>query len=452
MKSTSSNSLGYGCLYFFLLMLGALLVRDMEFCPDLFVTIDRLSEVSNLSDPKTFAGAALDVFRSGWVSAENTWVFNLWPPGFVFLEAGILKIFGIGAPIVLVLQLLACAALALMLSLQRRLLLGFAGNATATALPLLLFVFPMPRIFLLQPYGVVLGEVFAIAFFLSAGLMLLLEAGGRSIGRAALAGLFFALAAYFRSQYESILMATTGLAIPAVLWCLWKRGRSRSAEQRADYATVVKVVGVALVVAHALMIPWRMHSQAVSKNFSWVQTSEHIFQIGLKSDKSLIDSNGEFFVLGAGNVACHVEPAYCDQADPKLFFKAFVAHPVEWYSYKLSKLPNFWSTFAVPHSFTFTDWHLAQEAVNYVAYLFILIATIPLLLATRSYRWWPLMAWSVASLYAACFVIFSFAHFESRYFYLLKIFAFMWGTNMATMAWSARKLAQPQSILRGAAA
>jgi len=438
MKSPSRNSLGYGCLYFFLLLTGALLIRDMEFDPDLFATIDRLGEVSNLSDPATFAGAALDVFQTGWVSPNNTWVFNLWPPGFVFLEAGILKVFGVGAPIVLVLQVLACAALALMLSLQRQLLLGFTGNGLATALPMLLFAFPMPRIFLLQPYGVVLGEVFSIAFFLSAGLMLLLAAEGRSLGRAALAGVFFAVAAYFRSQYESILMATSGLTVPLVLWCLWQRARSGSAERRADCATAMQVIGVALVVAHTLMIPWRMHSHAVSKNFSWVQTSGHIFQIGLKSDKSLVASNGEFFVLGAGNVACRVEPAYCDQTDPKLFFKAFVAHPVEWYSYKLSKLPNFWSTFAAPHSFRFTDWHLMQEAVGYSADLLILISTIPLLLGTRGYRWWLIMTWSIASLYAACLVIFTFAHFEARYFYLLKIFAFMWSSNMVAIWWGAR--------------
>lgn len=435
--------------YFLLLLLGALIVRDGPFDSTLFARIDDVSTWLNFSDPNTFAGAAKEIAQFGWVTEKNTWVMNLWPPGFMLLEAGIIFLFGVNAPIVLILQVLACGALAMMLSLQRSLLSRFVGGTAALVLPLLLFVFPMPRLFLFEPFGVVLGETFSVSFFISAGLLLLFAVEGRRIGLAVLAGLLLALAAYFRSQYESILMAATGLAILLGLWCLWRRRRNELPAERAAYSTILQVVTVALLVAHAAMLPWRLHSYFVAKNFVWVQTAEHIFKTGLLSDKTLIDAQGEFFVVGGGNVACHVEPTYCDQTDSSLFLKAFRAHPLKWYSYKLPKLANFWHTFTRPSAYVFSNWFMVMDTVSYYTYLLVLIATFPLLLITRKYRWWPIMAWSVASLYAACVVIFSFAHFESRYFYLLKIFAFIWCTNMAAMVWGMRKKCESPAAWKG---
>jgi len=438
MKLFFRKSSAYAIFCFFLLLLGALLIRDIASDPGLFTTVDNLNRVTDLTDPKTFASAALDIHRLGWVSEQNAWILALWPPGLVFLEAGILGVFGEGAPIVLILQVLGCAALAFMLALQRRLLSGFMNNALASTLPLLLFIFPMPRLFLLEPYGVVLGEVFSVAFFLSGGLLVLLAAQGRRTGLAVMAGGCFALAAYFRSQYESILMAMTGLAALVVAWCIWRCIRKVSAQDRLTYIATIRLVMVVLLVAHALMLPWRMHSKAVVGNFSWVQTGGLIFLNGLSSDKTLLDKGGDFVIKGTGNIACVVEPSYCDSDDRSLFFKALVSHPIEWYRIKFTAVVEYWNTFIFSRH-RFTTWFHIQDDAGNLVYLLFLLAAVPLLWATRTYRWWLLMAWSIASFYAAFFVIFSLAHFEARYFYLPKIFSFVTGVNMLAMWWGMRR-------------
>ena len=431
-------------LYFLALLVGALSIRDIPSDPSLFTTIGNLAHVTNLSDPKTYAVAALDVHRFGWVSEVNAWILSLWPPGLILLEAGIVGLFGIDAPLVLVLQVLACACLAWMLALQRAVLVPFVGNVVASALPLLLFLFPMPRIFLLHPYGVVLGEAFSVAFFLSAGLLLILGAQSRRLSTAMLAGLCFALAAYFRSQYESILMATTGLAVPVLAWCLWRRARQNGLAERASYATTAKVIVVSLLVAHAVMLPWRVHNYAVARNFAWVQTGNVIFLNGLSSDEALIKRGGGFVVEGAGNLACKVEPKYCDRTEKELFLKAFLSHPFAWYRAKFAAAGEYWNTFSFSRH-RFTTWFHVQDDLGSLVYFICLIAVPLLLVLTRRYQWWDLMAWSVASLYAASFVIFTLAHFESRYFYLLKIFAFVWSANMSAMVWGMRKKGKPQT-------
>ena len=44
--------------------------------------------------PTYFATAAIDIAENGWISSYNDWIFNLWPPGFVLLEASIIKVAG----------------------------------------------------------------------------------------------------------------------------------------------------------------------------------------------------------------------------------------------------------------------------------------------------------------------------------------------------------------------
>ncbi|WP_198088864.1 hypothetical protein [Variovorax sp. E3] len=438
MKLFFRKSSGYAIFCFFLLLLGALLIRDIASDPGLFTTVDNLNRVTDLTDPKTFASAALDIHRLGWVSEQNAWILALWPPGLVFLEAGILGVFGEGAPIVLILQVLGCAALAFMLALQRRLLSGFMNNALASTLPLLLFIFPMPRLFLLEPYGVVLGEVFSVAFFLVRGAVGAPSRAGTPNGPCSDGRRVLRLGGVLSL---SVRVNTDGHDRPCCLgcgWCIWRCIRKVSAQDRLTYIATIRLVMVVLLVAHALMLPWRMHSKAVVGNFSWVQTGDLIFLNGLSSDKTLLDKGGDFVIKGTGNIACVVEPSYCDSDDRSLFFKALVSHPIEWYRIKFTAVVEYWNTFIFSRH-RFTTWFHIQDDAGNLVYLLFLLAAVPLLWATRTYRWWLLMAWLIASFYAAFFVIFSLAHFEARYFYLPKIFSFVTGVNMLAMWWGMRR-------------
>ena len=103
------HKLSLGFIYFLILLAILLFVRDIqiEYNNLLFLTPNELLKNAPQGiDPAAFMRTALEIARDGWITASNQWVFNLWPPGFVLLEALIIKLFGVDAPIILILQVL----------------------------------------------------------------------------------------------------------------------------------------------------------------------------------------------------------------------------------------------------------------------------------------------------------------------------------------------------------
>ena len=143
-------------------------MRDAPYQPDAFsITLLQLIKASTeMGDPGSFATAAIDIAENGWISNSNKWIFDLWPPGFILLEAFILKLLGSDAPVVLILQILAAALFSVVLLLLYDFLIETFNSKIAFLLPLAIFAFPVSRVFLLQPTGVTLGESFSIGFFL----------------------------------------------------------------------------------------------------------------------------------------------------------------------------------------------------------------------------------------------------------------------------------------------
>src|SRR4051812_26256355 len=50
-------------------------------------------------DPTSFLKGAADIATHGWVTPENYWLVHLWPPGFMVMEALLLRAFGEAVPI-----------------------------------------------------------------------------------------------------------------------------------------------------------------------------------------------------------------------------------------------------------------------------------------------------------------------------------------------------------------
>ncbi len=146
-------------------------VRDIPNQQDAFNTIQQLINASKMGDPASFATAAIDIAANGWISSTNEWILNLWPPGFILLEALIIKVMGINAPVILVLQILAAGLFSIVLVQLYTQLKNSVNSRLAFILPLLIFAFPVSRVLLLQPTGISLGESFAIGFFLLGALL-----------------------------------------------------------------------------------------------------------------------------------------------------------------------------------------------------------------------------------------------------------------------------------------
>lgn len=409
--------------YFLALLLIALFVRDIPNQPDAFnTTLQQLIKISTMGDPGHFAMAALDIFTNGWISEPNEWILNLWPPGFILLQALLIKVFGEAAPVILLLQILAVVLFAFVLTLLYEFLNARMRSRFAFVLPILIFVFPVSRVFLLQPTGITLGESFSIGFFLIFVLLTLRSVERSQIRYAAYAGLCLALSAYFRSQFEIILLALSGFGVLLIIAFQLKHFNKFIQPDIAK--PIVRTMAVVLLVAHSATIPWRAYHWIYHGNPGWVQTASVTFGNSVMTSDYLESVNGGFVVAGGGNLVCRIDPTTCgDTANAKkLFVKTFIKHPIEWYSLKLGLIGEYWFSSvqnwsAIGVASTFMDMVLNS------IFLFSLFALVTLLFTRRlrSQQSWPVLIWFSISLFSAYLLIFTVQQFEARYFYFPKI-------------------------------
>lgn len=436
MKPIKHESLWVGIIYFLILLGIALWVRDITNQLDSFSTIQQLIKTSQLGDPIYSATAAMDIAEKGWISSANDWILNLWPPGFILLEALIIKLLGADAPVILVLQILAAVLFSIVLGLLFNLLRECAIIQVAFILPLLIFAFPVSRVFLLQPTGISLGESFAIGFFLI-GILLAFRSVERNLLRyAAYAGLCLALSAYFRSQFEIILLALTGWGFLLLIAIQLTRLR-KSIEPRL-VKSVVRTVAVTLLIAHTATMPWRAYQWINHGKPVWVATSNLVFANSVQSTEHLNSGGAGFVVAGGGNLVCRIDPTTCgDTAHAKeLFVKTFTEHPVEWYALKFDVIGKYWFS-------SVQNWvsiGVASTFLDIIANGIFLVALIILVVLlftrkVRSHDSWILLIWFNIALLSAYLLIFTLIHFETRYFYFPKIAGIVMVLIVACLYW-----------------
>ncbi|WP_156770331.1 hypothetical protein [Bordetella bronchialis] len=415
-------------LYFALMLAIGVLVRDIALQPALLTRLadfpQALKEFDRVTDPGSFLIAARDIANTGWVAPGNMWVVRLWPPGFMLLEGWILRLGGDSIPFIGVLLVFACLAYTAMLVLTRRLLLQFTNSFAAFALPLIPFAFPFARVFLLEPAGLVLGEGFAIAFFVMGAVLLLSCSQNYRLRKAVWAGALLAASAYFRSQYELLISFLTAAAIPFGIW-YWLRTRRSAQDGRAHAPgknSAIKAMAVSLIAAHVLMAPWRVHNYLDSGSTSWVHTQQLVIRNALATQEELTKMNAWFVMEGGGDLACRFEPEYCGKTEPSLFYKAFFKNIIPWYHAKAQLIGRYW--FSSPENlgrliYPNTTVDIIYSGIN----LLILALTVPLLVFIRRWNGAPAMYWLQSAFYACFFCIVTFVQFEARYFYLIKFFS-----------------------------
>ncbi|MCC7679929.1 glycosyltransferase [Janthinobacterium sp. FW305-128] len=430
-------------LYFLVLLSLGWLVRDVASQPSLWATMAEFVHPqtgTSMGDPKSFAMGAMNFYQFGMITEPNMWLIRLWPPGFMFLEGMILKLFGVNAPVIFVLLILASLMGAFMLFILRKHLMLLVSPAIATLLPLLPFAFPLPRFFLLQPNGLILGESFAIIFFLTALLLLPLALRLRSIWVAIGAGLLLALSAYFRSQFELIVvvLSAAGVCLAILLCCLLLK-KEQAAEHRSHIKWMLALVAVAMITANLSMLPWRVKNyfDPYLVNMSWVQTSQLIYINASKTNKELLDVGGEWVINGGGNIACNVEPSYCGNPGKDGFYQALIKHPRQWFGRKISLLGDYWFSSLADLGGVIRISSFMENTTNFF-YLLCVLATLPLLWMVRRHRNFLLYGWICGAFYSCFAVVLSLVHLETRYFFVIKIFALFSTIGLSCLAWGMR--------------
>ena len=397
--------------------------RDNLLQPDIFIRVSEFLNFPISSDPRTFAGAGVEMSEQGWLTPQSMWIFHLWPPGFAILLGGIFTVFGTQVPFLAVLLALTILCCTFMLLTVRRYLSLHVSEFLALVLPLLPFAFPVTRFFLLQPVGLAFGEGFSVMFFITSIFLLLLAVEKKSLVSAVLSGVFLSLAAYFRSQYELLAVCmfagAIALALGGVVWRAWSERRF---SVKAGFWGIGLIV-IAMLVAQILMLPWRIHNLVDAGTWSWVQTEDLVARNGLASEEKLLSMGGKFVVIGGGNLACKFEPSYCGKEEKSLFYRAFFQNLPEWLVYKSSFFEKFW----------FADVGYFPEVIdpehypgdywgNSIILLFVLFSFI-LVFVIRKANVAVVYLWAFLSFYGCFFIVFSLVQLEVRYFYLIKIFA-----------------------------
>lgn len=403
----------YGWVFYFSILLIIAILLTATPMQDWGRDLATAAKSTIYGDPLSFATAAKDVAQNGWVIDSSRSIFDLWPPGFVLLEAGLLKLFGSNVPMPALLLVLSAGLFAAVMIEMRRLLAVSFGQ-WAWLVPPLMFCFAEARIIILSPVGLLLGEWLAIGSFFWAILLLMRT----TLKATMLAGILFAISAYTRSQFELFLDVILLVSVGLLFVSRYFNKSRNSNDWRAG-----KLLLMAMVVAQTLMLPWRLYHFQEGMGLRWVTSVDMIVQDGLSSDMALQDDNKTFIIIGGGNVACHITPEHCGEKESRIYLNIFLEHPFTWIKEKAQVLPKYWYTRVSKFTFVLPFYNYPVLNIAQSILLFSLFLSAALLWFVRKSTVAILWTGVGLGLLIAHFVIIVFAHLEVRYFFFIKIYS-----------------------------
>ncbi len=410
LKAIFENKYFRGWVSYFVVLVTLPIVANLYGIERWTQTLVEAASSSGYGDPTYFAAAAIDISKYGWITENTRWVINLWPPGFVFFEGALLRIFGIDSAMPLV--LLACSAgLFSTVLMEMCRLFKSATDRWAWLTPLVLFSFPAAQIFLLSVTGLVFGEWLAIGCFFG-GVLFVLR---KSVKGLIMAGFLFAISAYARSQYEFFLDAMLAVSVGfLVLSILLKKPRNSSLWNSSKYLVC------SLIAAQIFMSPWRAYHWIYGQDARWVYSSNDLFAVSLTSDENLLAASQGWLIRGGANIACHISPEDCGKKDGATYKRIFLNNAYAWVSGKAALLPEYW--FSSERALGSPLPNNVTEGIFNSLLLFCLIASCLLHWLIRKSDLAPIWIGISLSLAMAHVVIVVFATLEVRYLYFIKIY------------------------------
>jgi uncharacterized protein YceK len=299
------------------------------------------------------ADAAFIAKRAKEIVDTHDWghvsLWPLWPPGMVAVEAVLYRI-SPALPVALILVLLTCGIWAAAFAEAAGILLrGGVHAAAALLLPLLLVLTGEFSYFLHT--GMFYTESLSSAFFLLGIGCLLAAVPARRVGKAAFAGALIALSAYMRAQTDMAMSVAAGLFILCFLWNMVRR--------RAGVAAIfsacpwLAVLATALLSYQVVTMPYR-----AAHGMQWIGVSESPIWRSVWQRPEEMPPVLQFMVDGGVLAGCVIDPALCESIHAKrkaegegaftfqdyqrFTMQTALHHPVEWLTFKLSYLRDFW--------------------------------------------------------------------------------------------------------------
>lgn len=392
------------------------------------------------SDVGSYALGGWTMFSEGhWEPNKTLWLIALWPPGLMLLYASILKVFGIHAYALLILELVAALFLAVALNTFRRCLELFIKRNYAVLLPLCLLLFPQFRIYMLDRSAIVMGETFAISAALTGLFCLILAYARNKKTLALLGGLAFALSAYFRPTCETFFVMSTVVFVTIFLLTrIYKHFSNRPFIQNTTL-TIKKinpltVIFLALVAFHSSTVPYRFYIHHLFHSFAWVQDAPYVWMQNFTPSEVLKAHGGDFEDVGQGNIACKVDETLCKQLSIRMtnnsitpdelrhyVFLTLLRHPFKWLQLKYSIVPHYWFGAVNNYGDFIYPSPIRGYLENWIfTFCFIFSFTWSILKSRNPYAF--ICAWLNISVLLSYLGVFLFAHYENRYFFFFKFY------------------------------
>jgi hypothetical protein len=379
---------------------------------------ERMAQVFGQSDAGSYLRAALSLIATGRNTPEWAWVLNLWPPGMVWLDAGIIRFspLDFGVTMGLITAALWSATLAVLTwPFMRRL---------KPALVVLLVEFAILGSSPFQSW--MFGEGLFYADGLAAGLFLLglalIVNRVRSpapvqmwIRDGIYVGIAFAAAIYLRAAYQLVPWALAALAFVIAGMIIVKRIRGLSAGDLGRQA--ILLISAALTVP-LLMQPYTAFVEQDRGRSQFVMTENLVYESVWKSR----DMYPQWAQDGGPTVGCDIDPGECAliqraESEGKVFTpgelrdalsKAIVTHPLQFVSNRVSYVTEQWFAEGI--------WSYPGEGLLFLVLLITAIVA-GFVLAARG-RWALLIVPVMAFALLAPFAI---VHVEVRYLIPLKL-------------------------------
>jgi len=401
----------------------------------------RMAQIFGFSDQGSYLQAALNLVATGKNTPQWAWVLNLWPPGMVWLDAGIIRFSPLdyGVTIGLITALLWSATLAVL------------------TWPFMRGV--KPALVVLVVELAILGTSPFQSWMLDEGLFHAdgLAAGSFLLGLALIAnrlrsaapiqvwirdgiyvGIAFAAAIYLRASYQLVPWALAVLAVAIGGMILVKRMRRLPT---LDLGRQAILLGCAALTVPILMQPYTAFVQQDRGRTQFVMTQELVYANVWKSRP--LDAVPQFMVDGGSTLGCDIDPRECavihqGELEGRVFTpeelrdalsRAIITHPLQFVGNRVSHVTEQWFADEVgSYSHAPTSYNsgpISFSASNNLnpgqglLYLVLLIAAIVAagILAVRGR--WALLIIPVMAL--AILAPFAIVHVEVRYLIPLKL-------------------------------
>ena len=406
-------------------------ISTVHFNTELFANPIKMREIFGPTDAGSYLWAAMRLDSVNALPPEENWIINFWPPGMLVLEALILRFLQNDLYFGVVLGVLTAFAWGSFLGYVAGLVHKLFGKLLAILL--LVFVIsvgPIPNWILND--GLFYADGFGTLFFLVGITFLILSQRenyvySRKLSHGILAGISFAISAYFRATYINILYAllATGLACLAVFvtWKISRNGRQHFTQIKH----AIESAAIFFIATAAMFIcvnPWMTYKEEVMGTREWSIVGDS-FIGGMWVER---DEMPWFLREGGIGWACKIDPEKCaelaelkltqptlDITHKQLSEAILVAlkHPGEYVLDRGKFIGIAWISLGygyladvLNHPFS------ALNLVGLIGFFVILIK--------RFARSWPLLL-SITAIYSTVLIPLLIGHLEIRYLLPFKL-------------------------------